>query len=43
MDIVAKTHAAVKNFGLGAVALDVRRHSTAGALQCHYLVVDEIT
>jgi len=45
VDIVAKTHAAVQNFGLGAVTLDhyVRRHIRAGSLQCDYLVVDEIT
>ena len=45
VDIVCKTHAAVQNFGLGAVTLDhyVRRHIRAGALSCDYLVVDEIT
>ena len=44
VDIVAKTHAAVQNFGLGAVTLDhyMRRHIRAGALQCDYLVVDEV-
>ena len=45
VDIVDKTHAAVQNFGLGAVTLDhyVRRRIRAGALQRGYLVVGEIT
>ena len=45
VDIVRKTHAAVQNFGEGAVTVDhwVRRHVRNGALKCDVLVVDEIT
>ena len=45
VDIVSKTHAAVQNFGEGAVTADhwVRRHARNGAPKCDVLVVDEIT
>ena len=45
VDVIAKTHAAVQNFGCDAQTADhyVRRYIRAGGLHCDYLVVDEIT
>jgi len=46
VDIVAKTHAAVQNFGEGAQTADhyVRRHiRTGGTVQCDILVCEELT
>ena len=45
VDICAKTHSAVQNFGCGAATLDhyVRKHIRAGGLHVQYLVVDELT
>ena len=45
VDVVAKTHAATKSIGCGAVTLDhyVLRHVRAGALNVDILLVDEVT
>jgi hypothetical protein len=45
VDIISKTHAAVQNFGEGAVTADhwVRRHIRNGSPGCAVLVIDEIT
>jgi hypothetical protein len=45
VDIICKTHAAVQNFGEGAVTADfwVRHSVRNGAVTCQTLVVDELT
>jgi hypothetical protein len=45
VDIISKTHAAVQNFGEGAVTADhwSIRHVKNGSPNCKILVIDEIT
>ena len=45
VDIISKTHAAVQNFGEGAVTADhwIFRHVKNGSPNCKILVIDEIT